>query len=100
MSVIQAEAQVKYYQPSLPTYPDQSTFAPENLTTFAHFSVSWIMNLLNSSGVPGDAVTARSAYRALMPGLASPALIASFSFSMMSDGVPFGAPIPPHVTTS
>jgi hypothetical protein len=30
--------------------PDYSAFAPENFTTFAHFSVSSAMSLPNSAG--------------------------------------------------
>jgi hypothetical protein len=56
--------------------PDYSAFAPENLTTFAHFSVSSAMSLPNSAGE--SAITApprSSASRALIVGLARPALI-------------------------
>jgi hypothetical protein len=38
---------------------DHSGFAPENLTTFAHFSVSSAMNLPKSAGVPGSGVPPR-----------------------------------------
>src|SRR5258708_18259592 len=54
--------------------------------TLPHFSVSAAMNLPKSAGVPVSAVRPRSAKRALMPGLAKPALISLLSFSMISAG--------------
>ena len=46
--------------------PDQSGFAPENLTTLAHFSVSLAMNFSNSAGRSAITVEPRSASRALI----------------------------------
>ena len=43
-----------------------SGFAPENLTTLAHFSVSSAMSLLKSEGEPANTVPPRSAIRALI----------------------------------
>jgi hypothetical protein len=40
---------------------DQPAFAPENLTTFAHFSVSLTMNLRKSGDEMGNAIPPRSA---------------------------------------
>src|SRR5215475_181772 len=49
-------------------FGDQSGFAPENFTTFAHFSVSSAMNLPNSAGVIGIGTPPRPASRALIVG--------------------------------
>src|SRR5215831_3019096 len=73
---------------------DQSGFAPENFTTFAHFSVSSAMNLPNSAGDIGIGRPPRSASRALIVGSARPALIASLSLSTISAGVFLGTPTP------
>jgi Thiamine pyrophosphate enzyme, N-terminal TPP binding domain len=51
--------------------PDQSSFAPENFTTFAHFSVSSAMNLPKSAGELANAVEPKSAMRAFIFGSAS-----------------------------
>ncbi len=45
-------------------FGDQSGFAPEIVTTFAHFSVSSAMNLPNSAGDIGVGTPPRSANRA------------------------------------
>ncbi len=63
--------------------PNQSGFAPENLTTFAHFSVSSAISLPKSAGEPGSGVPPNSASRALILGSTSPALISLLSLSMI-----------------
>src|SRR6266446_4306117 len=60
--------------------------------TLPHFSVSSAMSLPKSAGEPGSTVPSRSASRALILGSARPALISLLSLSMISAGVPFGAP--------
>src|SRR6186997_329696 len=80
--------------------PVQSGFAPENLTTLAHFSVSSAMSLPKSAGEPGSAVLPMLARRAFTLGSTRPALISLFSLSIISAGVPSGAPMPLHVLAS
>src|SRR6516225_817426 len=75
-------------------FGDQYGFAPENFTTFAHFSVSSAMNLPNSAGDIGICRPSKSASRALIVGSARPALIASLSLSTISAGVFLGTPTP------
>src|SRR6516225_10382796 len=70
------------------------TLAPENLTTFAHFSVSSAINLPNSAGVIGIGSAPRPLIRALSCGSARPALILLLSLSMIAAEVPLGAPMP------
>src|SRR6266446_1660391 len=65
--------------------------------TLPHFSVSSAMSLPKSAGEPGSTVPSRSASRALILGSARPALISLLSLSMISAGVPFGAPTPFHL---
>jgi hypothetical protein len=48
-------------------FPAYSGLAPENLTTFAHFSVSSTMNLPKSEGEPANVVPPRSANRVSLP---------------------------------
>jgi hypothetical protein len=67
--------------------------APENLTTFAHFSVSSAMSCPNAAGEPGSRVPPRSPNRAFSFGSASPALTALLRVSTMAGGVPLGAPL-------
>src|ERR1700716_3192763 len=71
-----------------------SALAPENLTTLAHFSVSSAMILPKSAGEPTATMPPRSAIRALNLGSASAALTPLLMTSMISAGVPLGAPIP------
>src|SRR4029077_15005763 len=71
-----------------------SGFAPENLTTLAHFSVSSAMSLLKSEGEPAKTVPPRSAIRALIRGSVRATLICLLSLSMISEGVFLGAPTP------
>ena len=66
--------------------PDYSAFAPENFTTFAHFSVSSAMSLPNSAGEPGSTVPPRSASRAFILVSARAALISLLSLSTTSAG--------------
>ena len=49
---------------------NQSTFAPESLTTLAHFSVSLAKKLAKSMGEPGSGVPPNSAIRAFIFGSA------------------------------
>jgi len=77
-----------------------SGFAPENLTTFAHFSVSDAIKLVKSAGDDGAGAPPRSIRRALNSGSASPALIVLLSFSTISAGVFFAAPIPNQAVAS
>ena len=72
----------------------QFAFAPEALTTFAHFSVSFTMNLPNSADDRGSGTPPSSMMRLRMAGSACAASTARFSFSTASVGVPFGAPRP------
>src|SRR6266853_818421 len=95
-----SHSQIGIYGTSI-GYPDQSALMPANLMTLAHFSVSSAMNLPKSAGVPASAVALRSAAnRALIPGLAKPALISLLSLSIISAGVPLGAPMPFHPPVS
>src|SRR5262245_4186099 len=71
-----------------------SGFAPENLTTLAHFSVSSAMSLLKSEGEPANTVPPRSAIRALIRGSVRATLICLLSLSMISVGVFLGAATP------
>src|SRR5262252_6780671 len=71
-----------------------SGFAPENLTTLAHFSVSSAMSLLKSGGEPANTVPPRSAIRALIRGSVRATLISLLSLSMISVGVFLGAATP------
>src|SRR6516225_9570126 len=80
--------------------PDQSGFAPENLITLAHFSVSSAMRFPYSLGDSASTSPPSSAKRALIAGSARAALISRLSVSMISAGVFFGAPIPAHALVS
>ena len=72
----------------------QSARAPENLTTFPHFSVSSAIRFPKSTGDPPSTVSPRSVIRALISRSASTALIALLSLSMISAGEFLGAPMP------
>src|SRR5262249_43101402 len=80
--------------------PDQSGFAPENLITLAHFSVSAAMRFPYSLGDSASTSPPSSAKRALIVGSARAALISRLSVSMISARVFFGAPIPAHALVS
>src|SRR5262245_61155102 len=72
----------------------QSGLAPENLTTFPHFSVSSATSFPKSAGEPASSEAPRSASLAFALGSARIALISLLSLSMMSSGVAFGTPTP------
>lgn len=78
----------------------QSGLAPENLTTLAHLAVSSAMKRPNSAGVAAATVPPRSTSRDLNFGSARPALISRLSLSMISAGVPLGAPMPNQALAS
>src|SRR5215813_10459287 len=71
-----------------------------NRTTLAHFSISSAMSLPNSVGVIGIGSAPRLAIWAFILASASPALISLLSRSMISVGVPLGAPKPCHPVAS
>src|SRR5262249_21913476 len=71
-----------------------SGFAPENLTTLAHCSVSSAMSLLKSEVEPANTVPPRSAIRALIRGSVRATLISLLSLSMILVGVFLGAATP------
>src|SRR6516225_828019 len=73
---------------------DQSGFAPENLTTLAHFSVSSTTSLPKSAGEPGSTVQPSSPSRAFIPGSARAALVSLLSLSTIDIGVFLGAAKP------
>src|SRR5262245_38821835 len=68
--------------------------------TLPHFSVSSAMSLPKSAGEPGSTAPPRSASRAFILGSARAALISLLRLSMISTGVPFGAPTPNQSPTS
>src|SRR6186997_2279143 len=70
----------------------QFAFAPENLTTFAHFSVSSTISLPNSAGDRDNAVPPSSVSFVLKPSSARMALTSVLSLSMMEAGVFFAVP--------
>ena len=78
----------------------QLVLAPENLITFAHLSVSSAMRFPYSMGERASTIAPRSAKRVFNLRSARPALISLFSLLMISVGVPFGAPMPPHALVS
>ena len=80
--------------------PDQSAFAPENLTTLAHLSVSSAISFPKSAGVPPRTVPPKSASRAFILGSVRPTLICLLRLSTMSGGVFLGATTPNHVLAS
>src|SRR5207302_115635 len=77
-----------------------SAFAPESLTTRAHFSVSLAKNVAKSAGEPGSGVPPSSAMRAFIRGSAKAALSSLLSRSTISAGVPAGAAMPYHALAS
>src|SRR5262245_59613347 len=72
----------------------QSALMPTARTTFAHFSVSPAMCMPNWMGVKGAGVALASASRPLTVGFSKPAATSRLRRSMISEGVPCGAPIP------
>src|SRR5262249_27467503 len=79
---------------------NQSAFAPESLTTLAHFSVSLAKSLAKSAGEPGSGVPPSSVIRAFILGSVKPALSSRLSLSTIAVGVPTGAAIPYHALAS
>src|SRR5215475_2444965 len=77
----------------------QSALAPENLITFAHFSVSVAINLAKSEDEPGNAAAPRSANRAFNLGSTRPALISLLSLSTISAAVLHGGRNPNEALT-
>src|SRR6266481_5833335 len=73
---------------------DQSALMLAARTTLAHFSVSSVISLPKSAGVPASAVPPTSASCALNLGLARAALISLLSLSIISTGVFLGVPMP------
>ena len=72
----------------------QSGLAPENLITLPHLSVSSATNLPKSAGKPPIIEAPSSENRAFVLGSARIELISLLSLSIISAGVPLGAPIP------
>src|SRR5262249_18151288 len=79
---------------------DHSGLMPANFTTLPHFSVSSAMSLPKSADEPASTVPPRSISRALTLVSARPALISLLSLSMISTGVPAGAPTPNQALAS
>src|SRR5713101_9190935 len=95
-SQVQRDSRNGTYGISRLLFSDHSGFAPENLITLAHFSVSSAMSLPKSAEEPGSTVPPRSANRAFSLGSARPALISALSFPTISDGAFVGALRPTH----
>src|SRR5262249_20537342 len=79
---------------SVPTRNHHSAFAPENLTTLAHLSVSDAMNALKSAIASGIGSPPRSISRPLNCASASAALIILFSVATMDRWCSLGRPDP------
>src|SRR5262245_34364411 len=77
-----------------------SGFAPENLTTLPHLSISSATSFPKSAGAPGMTVPPSSARRALTAASAKPAFISVLSLSIMWLGVFLGAAMPYHALAS
>src|SRR5262245_15924574 len=75
-------------------HADHSALMLAARITLPHFSVSSAMSLPKSAGEPDNAVPPTSASRAFILGAARAALISLLSMSMISTGVPLGAPMP------
>src|SRR5262249_50222186 len=73
-----------------------SGFAPENLTTLPHLSISSATSFPKSAGEPGMTVPPSSARRALTAASAQPAFILVLSLSRMWLGVFLGAAMQYH----
>src|SRR5262245_55684142 len=71
-----------------------SALTPENLTALPHRSASAAMKAPHSAPLPVIGVASSSAKRARIFASMRPALISRLSFSMISGGVPLGAPKP------
>src|SRR5262249_28214733 len=94
LGVVERVGRVNEYTPLGRNVPGYSGFAPENLTTFAHFSVSSTMSFWKSAGDPARGVPPRSIRRARIWGSTRPALIAPFRVLMIATGVFLGAATP------
>src|SRR5262245_27466065 len=68
--------------------------------TLPHFSTSSAMSLPKSVGEPGSGEPPNSAIRVFILGSARPVFISLLSFSMISAGVAFGAPMPNQLLAS
>src|SRR6476620_6816432 len=77
-----------------------SAFAPENLITLAHFSVSATMSVDSSRGDIGSGTLLKSAIRVRSRGSARAVLMSPESLSTISAGVLAGAPRPNQELTS
>src|SRR3569832_1666194 len=77
-----------------------STLSPAKATTFCHLAVSSAIILPNSSGDWISGAPPRSTRRSLILVSVSDALIALLSFSTISFGVDFGAPMPNNALAS
>src|SRR6476620_10041043 len=75
-------------------------FAPENLITLAHFSVSAAMSVDSSRGDIGSGTLLKSAIRVRSRGSARAVLMSAESVSTISAGVLAGAPRPNQELTS
>src|SRR5262249_47430204 len=73
---------------------------PADFTTLPHFAVSAATEAPNSDGLAIMGMVPTSARRAWIAWVARPALISRLSRAMISGGVPFGTPTPPHVPAS
>src|SRR5262245_46964011 len=77
-----------------------SGLMPANFTTLPHFSVSSAMSLPKSGAGHPSALPPDSTVRALILESARAALVSRFSLSMISMGVPLGAPRPNQTLAS
>src|SRR5262245_60538451 len=77
-----------------------SGFAPENLTTLPHLSISSATSFPKSAGEPGMTVPPISARRALTAAWSKPAFISVLSLSRMWLGVFLGAAMLYHTIAS
>src|SRR5262249_9576589 len=75
---------------------DHSGLAPENLTTLAHFAVSFARKASKSAGEPANISLPRSTRRGFIRGSESIALISLLSFSTIGVGVLLRKPMAHH----
>src|SRR5258706_12941099 len=85
-------------QPAL--CPDHSAFAPESLTTFAHFFPCTTRNEENAPDVPPAGSTPWLLNACLISASFRMLLISALSFAMTDSGVPAGATMPNQTDTS
>src|SRR5712675_938711 len=81
-------------------FGSHSGLMPANLITVVHFSISFEIILPKAAGAPPSTVPPNSAIRATIFGSARPADISLLSLSIISAGVPLGAPSPSQPTPS